>query len=135
MGDPREWSVKNELELDMFGVPVLSSSVELLEFGSSPSHHMTNIMFTAPEDRGISAEPIGLSRRWESLLEANLTITTAIIPPSAIDDNTTMDVETIIAGADAVKYDAITDPKLQMRHRTTYFTVLGSTLTPIKPAR
>jgi len=51
---------ENELELDMFGVSVLNSSVELVESGRSPSHHMTNIMFAALEDYGISAELVDL---------------------------------------------------------------------------
>ncbi|RLG44035.1 MAG: hypothetical protein DRN78_00775 [Thermoproteota archaeon] len=51
---------ENEPELDMFGVSVLNSSVELVESGRSPSHYMTNIMFAALEDYGISAELIDL---------------------------------------------------------------------------
>lgn len=51
---------ENELELDMFGVSVLDSSVELVRSGKSPSHYMTNIMFAALEDYGIDAELIDL---------------------------------------------------------------------------
>ncbi len=50
----------NELELDMYGVSVLDSSVKLVESGRSPSHYMTNIMFAALQDYGIDAELIDL---------------------------------------------------------------------------
>lgn len=51
---------ENELEFDMFGVSVLSSSAELVGSGRAPSHYMTNIMFAALEDYGIDAELIDL---------------------------------------------------------------------------
>ncbi len=49
-----------ELELDMYGISVLDSSVKLVESGRSPSHYMTNIMFAALQDYGIDAELIDL---------------------------------------------------------------------------
>ncbi len=49
-----------ELELDMYGVSVLDSSVKLVESGRAPSHYMTNIMFAALQDYGIDAELIDL---------------------------------------------------------------------------
>ncbi len=49
-----------ELELDMYGVSVLNSSLKLVESGRAPSHYMTNIMFAALQDYGIDAELIDL---------------------------------------------------------------------------
>ena len=50
----------NQLLLDMYGVSVLPSSVELVEKGMAPSHLMTNIMFAALEEKGVRAELIDL---------------------------------------------------------------------------
>ncbi len=51
---------ENELVLDMYGVSVLESSIELVESGMAPSHYMTNLMFAALEEHGIAAELIDL---------------------------------------------------------------------------
>ncbi len=51
---------EDELILDMYGVSVLESSIELVDSGMAPSHFMTNIMFAALEDHEMGAKLIDL---------------------------------------------------------------------------
>jgi len=47
---------ESEAIVDMFGVSVTKSSVDLLKAGKHPSHYMTNIMIAALRKLGIVAE-------------------------------------------------------------------------------
>ncbi len=51
---------EDELLLDMYGVSVLRSSIELVDSGMAPSHYMTNMMFAALEEHGVTAELVDL---------------------------------------------------------------------------
>ncbi len=51
---------EDEVVLDMYGVSVLESSIELAESGMAPSHYMTNLTFAALEEHGMAAELIDL---------------------------------------------------------------------------
>lgn len=45
-----------EMEVNMYGISVMDSSVHLTDQGYSPSHIMTNLMFAALKEFGMSAE-------------------------------------------------------------------------------
>lgn len=47
---------EREMEVDMYGVSVMESSVRLTNEGYAPSHFMTNLMFAALKDFGMTAE-------------------------------------------------------------------------------
>jgi hypothetical protein len=47
---------ESEMEVNMYGISVMDSSVHLTDQGYSPSHIMTNLMFAVLKEFGMSAE-------------------------------------------------------------------------------
>jgi hypothetical protein len=45
-----------EMDVNMYGISVMDSSVDLTDQGHSPSHIMTNLMFAALQEFGMSVE-------------------------------------------------------------------------------